>query len=208
MGQSLINVSKYVLDLFGRGSDSQLWDWLTIRPIGWERERENCKQSFWLGPQVECWLVVGSQDSDICINEGFIFLCQWYSNGWSESAEPKSESPHDMLSWYWMLCTELVRPSGKSLWVQVSLELFTPQQTELLHNKSLSHTFHLRILKNSAILFSNYINNSKFVLFKFALGLHTCVYIYSICNVYTCQHVCSKMWKLAPQQITDVCFFF
>lgn len=149
MWERLISVSKR-LDLFGRGSDSQLWDWLTIRPIGWKRE--GYEQSFWLCPQVECWLVIGSQDSDACIIGGFICFVyyQWYSYGRSESAEPKSESPHDMWSWYWLLRTELVRPSGTSLCFFRSP---TPPQTELLHNKSLSHTFNLRILKNSAILF-------------------------------------------------------
>lgn len=65
-------------------------------------------------------------------------------------------------------------------------------------------------LKNSAILFSIYINNSKIVLL--ALGFHTCawIYIYSVCDVYTWRHVCCKMFKVnvGTQQITDVCFFF
>lgn len=93
----------------------------------------------------------------------------------------------------------LVSPCG---FRSLSLYLCLNRQSSFT-TKSLSHMFHLRILKHSAILFSNYINNSKFVLFKFALGLHTCVYIYSICNVYTCQHVCSKMFNVKVGTPTD-----
>lgn len=63
--------------------------------------------------------------------------------------------------------------------VPVLSQVPTSQRTELPHDKCLSEN---STSKNSAILFSNYINNSKFVLFKFALGLHTCVCMY-ILNV-------------------------
>lgn len=188
--------NSYVLDLFGRGSDSQLWDWLMISANGVkERERE-LRAEFLIGPhRVDCWLVIGSQDADICINVGFLFFF-FLING-TEMVDPSLLNQSQSLS---MICyrdtgrcaLSWFRPSDWSL----SRFCLTPQWTELLHNKSLSHTFNLRILENSAILFSIYINNSKFVLFKFALGLHTCVYIYSVCNVYTCQHVCSKMFDV------------
>lgn len=70
------------------------------------------------------------------------------------------------------LCNVLVPPPLAGHF-KVFLVVFSPQLTELRHNKSLSLALHLLILKNSAILFSNYINNSRFVLCKVRSRLHT-----------------------------------
>lgn len=84
--------------------------------------------------------------------------------------------------------------------------MFKPQQTELLHNKSLSHTFHLRILKNSAILFSKYINNSKFMrLSLLSVCIHVRIYTLFVTYIQADMYAakCST-WTMAPRQITDV----
>lgn len=159
-----------------------------------ERERATSRVSDWApqGRLLTCDWLTGRGHLHKCRISFLFFLI----NG-TEMVDPSLLNQSQSLS---MICyrdtgrcaLSWFRPSDWSL----SRFCLTPQWTELLHNKSLSHTFNLRILENSAILFSIYINNSKFVLFKFALGLHTCVYIYSVCNVYTCQHVCSKMFDV------------
>lgn len=156
--------------LFGRGSDSQLWDWLTIHSAN--RMRESYKQSFWLGPQVERWLAVGSPDSDICIKKGFIS----FSINGTVTVDP---SPLDRRQNLPPICyrdTAAVHWAGPTLrWVHEVFSVRSRLNRQSSFTIKVSLTRSIIILKNSAILFSNYINNSKFVLLNLlSVCIHVC----------------------------------